>query len=305
MFKTIVVGVDGREGGRDALSLAGRLALMAGGGDLVAVRVLPFDYYVSRAGAPPYSSIAEGDAKAEVEDELAKAGVEARVRVLGDSSPGRALHRVAEDEHADLIVVGSTHHGRFGRVLAGDDAAATVHGSAWPVAVAPRGLAGRESGTVQQIGVGFDGSAEARQALELAVALARGCGARMKVRAVVESPVPDADAGAYDSDWLERAMSAAEADMRAALEGVDVEAQREVVTGTPVPELVALSEEVDLLVVGSRAWGPVRRILVGSTAASLMREAHCPVLVLPRGAATGQPCEQDPGTAKAEATTAA
>ena len=42
MFKTIVVGVDGRDGGRDALALAGRLALLAGG-ELLAVRVLPFD----------------------------------------------------------------------------------------------------------------------------------------------------------------------------------------------------------------------------------------------------------------------
>jgi nucleotide-binding universal stress UspA family protein len=43
MFETIVVGVDGREGGRDALSLAGRLALVAGG-ELVAVRARPFEY---------------------------------------------------------------------------------------------------------------------------------------------------------------------------------------------------------------------------------------------------------------------
>ena len=70
MFKTIVVGVDGREGGRDALQLAGRLALVHGG-ELVAVRVLPFDYYVSRGGAPPYSSLAEHDAKAELDRELA------------------------------------------------------------------------------------------------------------------------------------------------------------------------------------------------------------------------------------------
>jgi nucleotide-binding universal stress UspA family protein len=57
MFKTIVVGVDGREGGRDALSLASRLALAAGG-QLVAVRAVLFDHYVSRAGSPPYSSLA-------------------------------------------------------------------------------------------------------------------------------------------------------------------------------------------------------------------------------------------------------
>jgi hypothetical protein len=35
---------------------------------------------------------------------------------------------------------------------------------------------------------------------------------------------------------------------------------------------------------------------LGSTAARLIREAACPVLVVPRGAATGQPGEQEPTT---------
>jgi nucleotide-binding universal stress UspA family protein len=78
-----------------------------------------------------------------------------------------------------------------------------------------------------------------------------------------------------------------------------------VAVGTPVDELVELSRTVDLLVVGSRAWGPVRRTLMGSTAAKLMRKAHCPVLVLPRGAATGGPGETDPAGARSEASTAA
>jgi nucleotide-binding universal stress UspA family protein len=51
----------------------------------------------------------------------------------------------------------------------------------------------------------------------------------------------------------------------------------------PADQLVDLSERVDLLVLGSRAWGPVRRIVLGSVSAGLTREAHCPVLVLPRG----------------------
>lgn len=292
MFETIVVGVDGREGGRDALSLAGRLALTAGG-ELVAVRALPFDYYVSRAGAPPYSSIAEADARTEVEGELAQAGLEARVHVLGDSSPARALHRVAEAEEADVIVVGSTHHGRAGRVLAGDDAAATIHGAPCPVAVAPHGLAAGEWKAVARIGVGYDGRAEARQALDLGVALARETGAALRLAIVVTSPVAPADATAYDADWLARMEAVAQDDLTDAMAGVDVPIEGRVTAGMPVAELVELSREVDLLVVGSRGWGPVRRILVGSTAARLIREAHCPVLVLPRGAATGEPGERD------------
>jgi nucleotide-binding universal stress UspA family protein len=293
MFNTIVVGVDGREGGRDALALAARLASL-GGGELVAVRVLPFDYYASRSGSPPYTSIAEHDAKRALEEQFAEVGVAARARVLGDTSPARALHQVAEEERADAIVVGSTHHGRIGRVFAGDDVAGTLHGAPCPVAVAPRGLARAEAKPVQRIGVGFDGGPEARQAFALAVEIARASGASLTVRCIVGKPVDYADFTAYDSDWLDRAKEAAEADVRELLAGVDVEAGGDVAVGGAVEELAELSNEVDLLVVGSRAWGPVRRIVLGSTAAALTGEARCPVLVLPRGAATGQPGEQEP-----------
>jgi|1185.fasta_scaffold22900_2 nucleotide-binding universal stress UspA family protein len=292
MFKTIVVGVDGRDGGRDALSLAGRLALLAGG-ELVAVRVLPFDYYASRAGAPPYTSLAEHDARSEVAAELERAGLEARIAIAGDSSPARALHRVAEREDADVIVVGSTHHGRAGRVFAGDDAVATLHGSPCAVAVAPRGLGAREWKVVAKVGVGFDGSPEAGQAFALAVKLARDCGASLVVRSVVATPIPYADFTAYDDDWTERAIAAAKADLAEVLADVDVEAVSDVRSGMPVDELAELSEHVDLLVLGSRAWGPVRRVVMGSTAASLSRESRAPLLVLPRGAATGQPGEEE------------
>jgi nucleotide-binding universal stress UspA family protein len=303
MFKTIVVGVDGREGGRDALSLAGRLALV-NGGELVAVRALPMDYYVSRGGAPAFSHVAVEDAKAELRADLEAADLQARIVVAGDSAPARALHRIAEDERADVIVVGSTHRGRIGAVLAGDDAAATLHGAPCPVAVAPHGLAGREWAAVAKIGVGFDGGPEAHQALALALDIAQSAGAEVLVRSVVEPPPPVPETADHDDDWLERARAAAIADLREALAGSDAETSGAVIAGTPLQALTILSERVDLLVVGSRAWGPVRRILVGSTAVALMREARCPLLVLPRGAATGQPGEADPGSPETSVATA-
>jgi len=304
MFKTIVAGTDGREGGRDAVSLAARLARMSGA-ELLAVRVLPFDYYSTRAASPSFAEVADEDARAQLTEELARAGVDGRVRLQGDDSPARALHRVAEEEHAGLIVVGSTHRGRAGRVLAGDHAAGTVHASPCPVAVAPRGFAGREWGAVTRIGVGFDGRPEARQALDLAIGLARDSGATIEVVSVIGAPVAEVEAGVYDAEWLEQARADAEEELETAVVDADVEISTGVVfAGTAVEELTDLSARVDLLVVGSRAWGPVRRILVGSTAAHLMRQAHCPVLVLPRGAATGQPGEQDDG-ARADHSTAA
>jgi nucleotide-binding universal stress UspA family protein len=304
MFKTIIVGVDGREGGRDALVLAGRLALLAGG-ELVAVHALAFDIYVARSGALKYNSLAEQDGQRQLDEALANAGLTARTRLLHDTSPARALHRVAEEEHADVIVVGSTHHGALGRVFTGDDAAATLHGSTCPVAVAPRGLADQEWKPVQRIGVGFNEGPEAHQALALAVGLAANCGASLAVRTVVSTPIPFADFTAYDADWLERSKDYAKQHVDEALSNLAVEASGTVVVGAPVDELVELSATVDLLVLGSRAWGPVRRTVVGSTAANLMRKAHCPVLVLPRAAATGQPGEQDPGAERAASVTTA
>jgi len=298
-FGTVVVGVDGREGGRDALALAGRLAALAGG-DVVAVRVIPYDYYVGR-GRGAGTAIVEADARAELVAALAAAGIVGRARVVFDSSPARSLHRIAEAEDAGLVVVGSTHHGRIGRVLAGDDAAATVCAASCPVAVAPPGLAGRERTTIARIGVGFDGRPEAHQALALAAEVARRCGATVTVRSVVAAPPGDEVSDVYDEAWLGRMTAAAAKDMRDTLDNLGAFVSGEVVAGIPVRELARFSESVDLLVVGSRGWGPVRRILLGSTAAHLMREAKCPLLVLPRGAATGEPGERDPGVPTARA----
>ena len=50
----------------------------------------------------------------------------------------------------------------------------------------------------------------------------------------------------------------------------------------PAEELIAATEELDLLVLGSRRWGPVRRLALGSTSERVIHDAACPVLVPPR-----------------------
>ena len=57
---------------------------------------------------------------------------------------------------------------------------------------------------------------------------------------------------------------------------------------------------VDVMFVGSRGWGPPRRVMAGSTARHLAHDAACPVLVSPRGASTGA-SEDEPSTAGASA----
>jgi nucleotide-binding universal stress UspA family protein len=58
--------------------------------------------------------------------------------------------------------------------------------------------------------------------------------------------------------------------------------QTEVLRGRPAEALLALSREVDLLVIGSRRWGPMARVLLGGTGETLLHGAHCPMLVVPR-----------------------
>ena len=61
-------------------------------------------------------------------------------------------------------------------------------------------------------------------------------------------------------------------------------ADEELLEGDVVDALAALDDrEVDLLVCGSRGYGPVRRVLLGGVLRRLIRRAACPLVVVPRG----------------------
>jgi nucleotide-binding universal stress UspA family protein len=119
MFSTIVVGVDGHEGGRDALALAQRIGDVAGG-SLVAVHVSPYEPVPMRGLRPDVEGLARGEAHELLGTQLATTGVAAQVCATAETSPARGMHRIAAGLDADLIVVGSAHRGPVGRVVAGD-----------------------------------------------------------------------------------------------------------------------------------------------------------------------------------------
>lgn len=62
-----------------------------------------------------------------------------------------------------------------------------------------------------------------------------------------------------------------------------VEASAQIVDGYADDELALLSDEVDLVVCGSRGYGPLNSVLLGSVSTGMLRKARCPVLVVPRG----------------------
>ena len=105
----------------------------------------------------------------------------ARTVVETDWSVPRALQRVVEREHRDLLVVGSSGDGPDGVVYAGPRARQLLDSSPCALAVAPRGMR-RTDHRLLRIGVGFDGSAESDVALKLAGSLAEQAGATLLVR---------------------------------------------------------------------------------------------------------------------------
>jgi nucleotide-binding universal stress UspA family protein len=190
-------------------------------------------------------------------------------------------------------VVGSRHRGRIGRVLVGDVALGTLHSSPCPVAVAPRGISvGR--GRPQRIGVGFDGGEESRRALRVAVdslraaALGLSCWPWSPTNGCARFEAVDCQQWASDYRDEQELLTQRTIDV------LPVEADGEAIIGDPVEQLVALSQCVDLWVVGSRGCGPVSRILLANTPARLVRHAACPALITRAGNATGQPGEQLP-----------
>lgn len=210
-----------------------------------------------------------------------ESGVDSDLIAVGAASVGRGLHTLAEEYEADLLVVGSCGRGAVGRVVIGDDTRASLNGAGCAVAIAPRGYA-TERPELARIGVGYDFTDESRVALAAARKIAVRRGASVSAINIVAQPV-----GAYGSpmpsDWgyiLEQERQDAAARLRA-IEDVDASA----IYGAPFEELAAFGDHVDLLVVGSRSYGPVRRLVFGSTSSHLTRHARCPLLVLARGSA--------------------
>jgi nucleotide-binding universal stress UspA family protein len=284
MFTTIVVGVDGLQGGRDALALAQRIGDLAGGA-LVAVHVHPYEPFPLRGLRTDIEALAREEAQALLDGQLAEAGVQARAIVTAETSPGRGLHRIADRLHADLIVIGSPHRGALGRVVAGDTARAVIQGATRPVLVARPSGAAPFAGEV--VGIGYDGSPESRAALAWAGRFALAIGARVHVLCAAEPPQGFSPSISYGINWVALAP-----ERREYAEGLVAEAVAELgngatgeaMVGLAREELIKLSERVDLVVLGSRGYGPVRRALLGGSSDRVVHAAACPVVVVPRGA---------------------
>jgi nucleotide-binding universal stress UspA family protein len=277
MFENVIVGVDGKPGGRDAIALAGRLAGEGATVALVHVRGGAHPLHPMAAGLPTEEA---SDARELLERERDAAGVDYELLDLVGQTPGSALHRLAEKRDADLTVVGSSSRGPLGRAALGDHARAALNGAPCAIAIAARGYA-EQPLQFARIGVAYDASPESEAALSTAREIAGATRAEVRLLQVVTLPsyaftgLTPAVLGETMVEVVEEAQKRLQE-----MPGVTPRA----VYGLAGEELAAFSGEVDLLVAGSRSYGPLRRLVVGSTSDYLERHARSSLLILPRAA---------------------
>jgi nucleotide-binding universal stress UspA family protein len=174
------------------------------------------------------------------------------------------------------------------RTLPGSIADRLLSGAAAAVAVAPHGFADAPPPGLATLGVAYDGSEEAQAALEGARRLARKAGARLRVITVHQrlafghvsaSAMPlETVNETLEREDRQRLDEAVAADGELSVEGVFE-------IGRPVEVLVEQTRDLDLLLAGSRGYGPLGAVLLGSTTHDLARLAYCPILIAPRGRA--------------------
>lgn len=272
MYGDVIVGVDGRQGGRDAAALAGLLASPGARRSLVFVT----DARINQAPGLTLEFAADEELPELLALERRLCGGDLLIRRVPGPSVGAGLTDAAVG--ADLVVVGaSSRHGIIS-LLSGDDVRSVLHDTPCAVAVAPAEYA-RSSHPLRRVGVAFDGSAQSEVALAHAGLMAEEHGAELAIRHVVEPSYH------YYGAWAAATLPPAdpESELAAArtrlteVDGFEIEH----LYGPMRESTDMLTAGLDLLVCGSRRYGAIHRLAVGSTSQQLARHGHIPLVIAP------------------------
>jgi nucleotide-binding universal stress UspA family protein len=281
----ILIGFDDSSGARDAVALA---RILAPGSTVVLAYVLPHEDPL----AHHYKLLGYEDSPAArgfFEEALRTLdGAETEVRSYVGASPAHVLCDLAENEDFDLVVVGSAHRGALGRALIGSVAQALLHGARTPIVLAPRDYAREDHDPLRTIAVACDGTPESDAALRQAEGLALAAGASLEVLTVVAPSALVSEVPAQTHTPTGEPYAAIEHAIDDIGDTVEVNAQMLI---GPVAEALATAckEHIGLLVTGSRDYGPLKRVLIGSVSTKLIHMAPCPVLAVPRPSDTEAP----------------
>jgi len=135
-----------------------------------------------------------------------------------------------------------------------------------------------------------DGSEEARQAAQAAAELSKDTGSELHITYVLPSPAQLRGHHLYSREVMRSITERAEEDGHSFLEDQAEQvrasggkvAETHLRAGDPDKEIVKLSEELGAgtIVMGSRGLGALKRTLMGGVSESVVRHAHCPVLIV-------------------------
>ncbi len=284
----LVIGYDGAPGGADALALG------LGWSRQLSVRAVIVTVYPGPAPIGPGRVDVEwvADRRREAERLLDEAltvsspATSVEFKAVGSGSASHGLHDVAEELGASLIVLGSQTERRL---LATSTGERVIAGAPCPVAMPPRGWRDRASHDLGRIGVAFVPTPDGREALRVAAMLALRVGARLHVVTVVAGP---AEVMSYrigedvDRMYVSAAKETFEQSIEQAISELasDITASGEVIVGDgPVETLAGMANSsFDALFMGSRGYGPMRRVLLGGVASRLLRRLDIPAVIVPR-----------------------
>ena len=292
----IVVGIDGSDGARHALSWA-LVEAAARRADLEVLAAFPVDFYwmdpylADHGQVEAVRSDTEARARAlvdEVQRNPAVAGVpgvsEIAVRVVV-AAGAAAAHLVDRSADAALLVVGNRGRGGIRSSVAGSVALHCAAHARCPVVVVHSDAQPPEEPA--RVVVGLDDSDQGRDALVTGVEEARRVGARVDVVVACEPLNYWSDVYAVMAppiaETLDYARKRAQSVVAEVLGGgaVDGDAvQVRAVEGYPGRVLAEEARGARLLVVGSRSHNQLEGLLLGSVALHCVMHAACPVLVV-------------------------
>jgi nucleotide-binding universal stress UspA family protein len=271
-FENLIVGFDGSDTAWDGLVLSVALAKTFGGRISV---VYVYDEELAASSREAARELAQhADAVLAGAREGVSQALEVSFRGLAARSPARGLHELAQTEEGDLIVLGSRHLGPRTRAAMGTVSENVLRAAPCAVAVAPRGYRSGGGFVPQRIAVGWIPTDEGDVALGVACRIARATGGRVDV-------VTTTSASATVDQLEARARRAVERVLESL--GGDIAVEVDARVGKAPEVLLERSGEIDLIVLGSRGYGPPRTMLLGSVSADVVPQAQCPVMILAAG----------------------
>ena len=203
------------------------------------------------------------------------------------SSPATVILTYAWDNKADLIVMGTHGRSAASQIFLGNVAEEVVREAPCPVLSVKREDEGKSLGDMGRVLVPVDFSTTSTTAIEKAVEMPIPAAAELHLLHVLEQPIMvSPDVGALPLVPVEER---AEATARLREIARDIQAQNpslkpeiHVCEGVPAREILSFAkkQDVNLIVTGTHGRTGLRRLLFGSVAEKVVRQAHCPVFTV-------------------------